>query len=129
MLVSGVQQMLQSCLTLCDPVDCSPPGCTVHGILQRTTQEWVSMPSSRGSLDPVIKLESLISPALAGKFFNTSTTWEVHILFQILSHYKLKYIEYGSLYYTADPCLFTIYNSVYLLTQTPNLSLPSLPIW
>ena len=40
---------LQSCLTLCDPMDCSPPGSSVHGILQARTQDWVAMPSSRES--------------------------------------------------------------------------------
>ena len=39
----------QLCLTLCDPVDCSPPGSSVHGILQARVLEWVAMPSSRGS--------------------------------------------------------------------------------
>ena len=39
----------QSCLTLCDPVDCSPPGSPVHGILQARTLEWVAMPYSRAS--------------------------------------------------------------------------------
>ena len=42
-------QLLQSCLTRCDPVDCSPPGSLVHGILQARILEWVAMPSSRGS--------------------------------------------------------------------------------
>ena len=42
----------QSCLTLCDPVDCSPPGSSVHGILQARILEWVAMPSSRGSSRP-----------------------------------------------------------------------------
>ena len=37
------------CLTLCDPMDCSPPGSSVHGILQARILEWVAMPSSRGS--------------------------------------------------------------------------------
>ena len=37
----------QSCLTLCDPMDCSPPGSSVHGILQARRLEWVAMPSSR----------------------------------------------------------------------------------
>ena len=41
----------QSCLTLCDP-DCSPPGPSVHGILQARILECVSMPSSRGSSPP-----------------------------------------------------------------------------
>ena len=42
-------QSLQSCLTLSDPMDCSPPGSSVHGILQARILEWVAMPSSRGS--------------------------------------------------------------------------------
>ena len=43
---------LQLCLTLCDPMDCSPLGSSVHGIHQARTLEWVSMPSSRGSSWP-----------------------------------------------------------------------------
>ena len=39
----------QSCLTLHDPMDCSPPGSSVHGILQARTLEWVAMPFSRQS--------------------------------------------------------------------------------
>ena len=38
---------LQSCPTLCDPIDCSPPGFSVHGILQARITEWVAMPSSK----------------------------------------------------------------------------------
>ena len=34
---------LQSCPTLCDPIDCSPPGSSVHGILQARTLEWVAI--------------------------------------------------------------------------------------
>ena len=40
---------LQSCPTLCDPMDCSLPGSSVHGILQARMLEWVAMPSSKGS--------------------------------------------------------------------------------
>ena len=36
----------------CDPIDCSPPGSSVHGILQARRLEWVAMPSSRGSSRP-----------------------------------------------------------------------------
>ena len=39
----------QSCLTLCDPVDCNLPGSSVHGILQARTLEWVAISFSRGS--------------------------------------------------------------------------------
>ena len=42
----------QSCLTLCDAVDCSPPGSSVRGILLARTLERVAMPSSRGSSPP-----------------------------------------------------------------------------
>ena len=45
-------KLLQSHLTLCNPVDCSPPGFSVHGILQARVLEWVAMPSSRGSSQP-----------------------------------------------------------------------------
>ena len=37
---------------LCDPMDCSPPGSSVRGILQERILEWVAMPSSRGSSQP-----------------------------------------------------------------------------
>ena len=39
---------LQSCLTLCDPIDCILPDSSVHGILQARILEWVAMLSSRG---------------------------------------------------------------------------------
>ena len=44
--------LLQSCLTLCDPMDCSLPGSSVHGISQARILEWVAMSSSRGSSQP-----------------------------------------------------------------------------
>ena len=44
--------LTQSCLILCDPVDCSPPGSSVHGILQARILEWVAISSSRGSSLP-----------------------------------------------------------------------------
>ena len=43
---------LQSCLTLCDSLDGSPPGCSVCGILQARILEWVAIPFSRGSSQP-----------------------------------------------------------------------------
>ena len=42
----------QSCLTLCDLMDCSPPGSSLHGILQARILEWVAIPLSRGSSPP-----------------------------------------------------------------------------
>ena len=63
-----------SCLTLCSPMDCTPPGSSVHGILQARILEWVAIPSSRGSSQPRDQTQGS-SPALAGRFFTTSTTW------------------------------------------------------
>ena len=44
--------VVQSCLTLCDPMDCSPPGSSVHGILQTRILKWVAILFSRGSSQP-----------------------------------------------------------------------------
>ena len=44
--------VIQWCLTLCDPMDYSLPGSSVHGIFQARILEWVAMPSSRGSSQP-----------------------------------------------------------------------------
>ena len=66
-----------SCVRLFDPMDCSPLGSTVHGILQARIMEWVAMPSSRGSSQPRDQTWiPYVSPALAGGFFTASAPWE-----------------------------------------------------
>ena len=67
MLVSDVEQsdsvvhtdmkvlVAQECLTLSDPMDYSPPGSSVLGILQARILDWVAIPSSRDLHDPGIK--------------------------------------------------------------------------
>ena len=67
-------KLLQSYPTLCDPVDCNPPGSSVHGIRQARILEWVAISSSRGSFLLMDQLVSPASPALAGRFFTTSRT-------------------------------------------------------
>ena len=42
-------EVAQSCLTLCDLMDCIPPGSSVHGILQVRIPEWVAIPFSKRS--------------------------------------------------------------------------------
>ena len=59
----------QSRPTLCDPKDCSPPGSSVHGVIQARILGWVAISSSRDLPDPGIELASRVSPALAGGFF------------------------------------------------------------
>ena len=56
----------QLCLTLCDPVDCSPPGFSVHGTFQVRILEWDAICYFSGSSNPSIKLTLLVCPALAG---------------------------------------------------------------
>ena len=66
-------------LTLCDPVNCSPPGSSAHGILQARILERVAMPSSRGPSRP--RDQTCVSLCLlhwAGGFFTTEATWEAH---------------------------------------------------
>ena len=70
----AMSAVLQSCLALCDSVDCSPPGSSVHGILQTRILEWVAMPSSSGSSQPGIKPPSLMSLALADRIVIASAT-------------------------------------------------------
>ena len=64
---------LQSCPTLCDPMDCSSSGSSVRGILQARILEWVPFPSPGDFPDPGIKPTSLTSPSLAGGSFTSST--------------------------------------------------------
>ena len=71
----------QPCLTLCDPMDCSPLVSSVCGILQARILEWVTIPFSRGSSQLRIKL---LSPALqmvsciAGRFLRSEPSGKPH---------------------------------------------------
>ena len=57
-------------------MDHSPPGSSVHGILQARILECVACPPPGDLPNPGIKPATLMSPALAGQFFTTSATWE-----------------------------------------------------
>ena len=59
----------QACPILCDPMDCSLPGPSVHGILQARIPEWVPCPPPGDLPHPGMEAVSLMSPALAGRFF------------------------------------------------------------
>ena len=67
----------QSFLTLCDPMDCSPPGSSVCGISQARILPWVAMPFSRGISHPGIELES---PAPVGIFSTTEPSGKPLVL-------------------------------------------------
>ena len=81
---------LHSCLTLCDPMDCSLPGSSVHEILQTRILEWVAMPSSRVSSQP--KDQTCISwgSYIAGGFLTLESSGTHMIINQLLlSRFKL----------------------------------------
>ena len=66
----------QLCLTLCNSLDYSPTGSSVHGILQARVLEWVAMPSSRGYSQP--RDQTRVS-FIAGRFLTIWATREAHI--------------------------------------------------
>ena len=81
----GESEAAQSCLTLCDPMDYSLPGSSVHGILQARILEWVAISFSRGSSQPRDRTQGSNpgiepgSPALYADVFTIWATREVTI--------------------------------------------------
>ena len=57
--------------TLCDPMDCSPPGSSVHEILQAKTLGWIAIPFSRGSSQPRDRTRVYCASCIAGRFLTT----------------------------------------------------------
>ena len=80
-----VCSVIQSCPTLCNLTDCSPPGSSVHGISQARLLEWVAMPSSRGSLRPRNWIYvSCVSCIMVG-FFTTEPLGKLLFSLKIMS--------------------------------------------
>ena len=83
---SGKPGMLQSvlshlsCVRLCYPMGCSPPGSSGPGILQARILEWLAVFFSRGSAGPGDQIWVSVSPALAGVSFTTSAAWAGTVL-------------------------------------------------
>ena len=71
-----VRARAQSCLTLCNPMDCSPPDSSVHRIFQARILKWVAFPFPGNIPNPRIEPASLVSPTLAGRFFTTVPSWK-----------------------------------------------------
>ena len=67
----------QSCLTLCNPMDCSPPGSYVQGILQARILEWVAIPFSRESFWPRDRTQV---SCIAGRYFTIWVTRDTFCL-------------------------------------------------
>ena len=89
----------QACLTLCDHMNCSPPGSFIHGILKARNLVWVAIPFSRGSAQP--RDLSQVSHT-AGRFFTIWTTEKpIHIHISITNAKNIK--ESRIIYCTAFP--------------------------
>ena len=84
---------VQLCLTLRDPIDCSLPGSSVHGIVQVRILEWVPCSPPGDLPDSGTEPISPVSPALAGGFFTTSATWEAknYINYALYSKFQLSF--------------------------------------
>ena len=105
----------QPCPVLCDPMDCSPPGSPVHGILQIITLEWVSHFPSPGNLpNPGIEPGS---PAFAGRFFTVWATGEAlyHIPLASRSGWNLRKVWWQSWGWVFTFFTSTIERDFYLL--------------
>ena len=65
--------MLQSCPILWNPMDCSPPGSLVQGILQARILVWIAMPFSRASSQPRDLTHVSCASCIAGGFFTAES--------------------------------------------------------
>ena len=65
-------------------MDCSPPGSSVHGMLQARILEWVH--SFLQGIFPNPGIEPHLSPASADRYFTTSATWEAQTYLQFLNY-------------------------------------------
>ena len=86
-------KLLQLCLTLCDPMNCSLPGSSVHRILLARILDWVVILSSRGSSPPRDQTKVSMSPSLASSFFFFKMLWEIY-LFIIYLFWRLITLQY-----------------------------------
>ena len=124
---SNVVLVAQSCPTLCNPMDCCPPGSSVHGIIQARILAWVSMPFSRGSSWPKVwTWVSFISRKILYHLSHQGSPWHVQEHFKALpfstlcrrvvrlSLFTIHYIQFCSVCY-CDCCVSCVYFFVCLL--------------
>ena len=69
-ILDSDSEVTQSCPTLCDPMDSTQPGSSIHGIFQARILEWVAISFSRGSAQP--RDQTQVS-CIAGGFFTTES--------------------------------------------------------
>ena len=82
-----------SCLTLCNPVDCSPPGSSVHGIVQTRLWKWIAISLSRRSSWPRNRTHVSWTSYIGMQILYHCTTWEAKI--NIPSYLSYKWRKWG----------------------------------
>ena len=89
MCVCAVCSLAQSCLTLCGPMGCSPPGSIVHEIFQARILQWVAISYSRGSSEPRDRNQVSRVSCIGSQILYHCTTWEAVNSVQAFSHVQL----------------------------------------
>ena len=91
-ILYSVKSVTQSCPTLCDPVGCSLPGSSVHGILQARILEWAAIPFSRGSSRP--RDQTLVSYLHCRQILDCQS----HTCNNAVQHEKFSLVRFGDLH-------------------------------
>ena len=86
---SSESEVAQSCPTLCNPMDCSLPGFSVHGIFQARVLEWAAISFSRGSSQP--RDQTLVSCIASRRF----TVWATREVSPAQSNYKWHFLHWA----------------------------------
>ena len=116
LLTSSCCFSLPSCLTLCDPMDCSPSGSSVHGISQARILEWVAVPSSRDLPHPGIEPASPASNALKADSLPTELSGKpwLKCLSAIDIFFKFESLNLSHLF-LSSPSLLSSVNHLFVL--------------
>ena len=148
MLISVVQKRFtntyiryccaQSSLTLCNPMDCSLPGSSVHGISQAGILEWVPISSSRASSQPRDRIHVSCVSCIARKILYHCTIWEALYvyIYKILLNFLfwfiiiiLNIVPYIYVLYSRILLfIHSVYYSLYLLVPNSQSIPPPLPL-
>ena len=118
----------QLCLTLCNPMDCSPPGSSVHGISQARILEWVAISFSREYSLPRDRTHISCISALADRFFTTMPLGRClllhnlrHISLVYITVWSFKVIKFLHSISNAEKFLLTVQFSSYKCLERPPL--------
>ena len=104
-VVVVIVSVAQLCSALCDPMDCSPPGSSVHGILQARILEWVAFPSPGDLPDPGIKPRS---PALQAESLPSEPPGKPIYVYTHISTWKWKW-KVLSRFRLCDPMDYSVH--------------------